>query len=319
MKLGLNLAVLQSCSLEEALDAVCSFGLEAVELNLDSTDKLTPLHKASNSRFLERVLNAVTARGLVISAVGNHLDSQLIGGPHHNDTDQVFSGSREEKSAYGKACLLATARAASDLGVRTIIGFTGCEDWSRWFPWPDNLGWDKMLPAFVDTWAPILDEMNRLGVRFAHEPHPKQLAYNTETSVEVTRALGHRPEWGFNVDLANLSLAGVNPAIFVRALADKIFHVHAKDLELVSHNLGYSGWQAHGPWDRPGRGFRFRVPGWGNVDWKAALSELQLIGYEGVLSIEHEDPVFSRREGIQKAVDFLDPLIIRTPREAKWW
>lgn len=319
MKLGLNLAVFSDIKLESALDAAVAAGVEAVELNVDSRDACTPLEALRPAGAVERISRAVRSRGLEISGVGNHLDVQLIGGPFHRDTDFVCAGDKAAKRKYGIARLLETARLAADLQVVNVIGFTGCEDWSRWFPWPDKRGWELELAEFVDIWPPLLDELQRLGVRFAHEPHPKQLAYNLETAVQVTEALDGRPEWGFNLDLANLSLAGVDPAAFVQRLPERIFHVHAKDLEFVGHNRRHSGWQSHGPWARPDRGFRFRIPGWGGLDWKSILSELQLAGYQGVLSIEHEDPVFSRREGVEKAVAFLTPLLIREPRAQEWW
>lgn len=319
MKLGLNLAVFSDRTLESALDCAVSQGLETVEINVEASDRLTPLPNLLQAGNLKALRNAIESRGLFISAVGNHAESQLIGGPHHSDTDHVFAGTSTEKVEHGIKCLLATAEIASELEVETVIGFTGCEDWSRWFPWPDPDGWDKMLAPFVATWTPILDRFESLGVRFAHEPHPKQLAYDLETSLKVTEALDHREQWGFNLDPANLSLTGVDPSAFVQHLGSRVYHVHAKDLEFVEHNLDRSGWQAHGRWDRPGRGFRFRVPGWGNLDWKRLLSELQLAGYNGIFSIEHEDPVLSRDEGVTKAVDFLRPLIIREAAETCWW
>ena len=319
MLLGLNLAVFGDRPLEEALDRAAALGLDSIEVNTERGDRLTPLEGLLGGQGLRQLQRAVESRGLRISAVGNHAESQLIGGPHHVDTDTIFEGMPEEKVAYGIERLLKTARVASELGVTNVIGFTGCEDWSRWFPWPDRDGWQKMLPRFVDVWTPLLDEFSRLGVRFAHEPHPKQLAYDLESSLAVTEALGHRVEWGFNLDAGNLSLAGVDPAAFVQALPDRIFHVHAKDLEIVKHNAARSGHAAAGRWDRPDRGVRFRIPGWGDVDWKRLLSQLQLADYGGSVSIEHEDPVFSRDEGVEKAVQFLGPLIIRNPREEQWW
>ena len=71
--------------------------------------------------------------------------------------------------------------------------------------------------------------------------------------------------------------------------------------------------------ERKDRGFRFRVPGWGEIDWKALITELQLAGFRGTLSIEHEDPTMSRREGLEKAVAHLTPLVLRDPPEARWW
>ena len=319
MKLGLNLAVFNDRPLEAALDSAVNLGVEMIEINVDSSEQYTPLRKLRDSDTIKNIGCAVRTRGLEISGIGNHLDVQLIGGPFHRDTDFVCPGDKATKRKYGMAKLLDTARIASEFQVSTVIGFTGCEDWSRWFPWPDKLGWERELDEFVEIWNPLLDEFRRLGVRFAHEPHPKQLAYDLETALRVTEALDHRPEWGFNLDLANISLSGVDPAIFINELPDRIFHIHAKDMEFVAHNSARSGWQSHGKWSRSDRGFRFRIPGWGGLDWKRILSELQLAGYEGVLSIEHEDPVFGRSEGAKKAVAFLAPLLIQEPRESEWW
>jgi sugar phosphate isomerase/epimerase len=317
VKLGLNLAVFADRPLDEALNQAAAVGCDAVELNTEATDGLTPLHTLQ--RQAATIRRQVESHGLFISALGNHAESQLIGGPFHADSEQIFHGSGEEKRAHGRERLLATARLAAELEVETVIGFTGCEDWSRFFPWPDAAGWEKMLPEFIETWTPILDEFGRLGVRFAHEPHPKQLVYDLETAERVTAALDRRLEWGFNLDTGNLLLSGVDPCAFVQALPEQVLHVHAKDLEMVAHNLPRSGWNAHGAWDRVDRGVRFRVPGWGDVPWRRFLTELQLHNYRGVVSIEHEDPAFSRREGIAKAVRFLAPLLPREPREERWW
>lgn len=317
MQLGLNLAVFNNRTLAEALDLAAQIGVSTVELNAEHQDKLTPL--SGWKREGRRIKKEVESRGLSISVLGNHADTQLIGGPFHEDTDAIFAGTREEKIQYGITALLNTARAAAELEIPTIVGFTGCEDGSRWFPWPDPTGWEKMLAPFVDTWRPLLDQMQTLGVRFAHEPHPKQLVHNLETALAVTQALDHHPSWGFNLDAANLALAGVDPSVFVQEMSDKIFHVHAKDLEFVAHNLPRSGYQPHGSWSRPDRGLRFRIPGWGNVDWKRLLTELRFAGYRGSLSIEHEDASFGRREGVEKAVAFLSPLLFRDPPDERWW
>lgn len=324
MKLGLNLAVFTDRSLERALDDALQLGIEGIELNAEAGDPFVDLEDllAGGAARLRRVIES---RGLEITAVGNHGEGQLVLGPHHADTDRIHRGTATEKIRYGMERLKMTARVAAELGAPTVIGFCGCEDWARWFPWPEPDGWSKMSPAFVERWGEILDEVRRCGVRFAHEPHPKQFAYDLETSLESVRLLDGRPEWGFNLDLANLdlanlALAGVDPAHFITELGDRIFHVHAKDLELVAHRVDRSGWQAHGPWGRRDRGFRFRVPGWGDVPWRRVLTELRLAGYDGVLSIEHEDPTFDRDDGVEQAVRFLRPLLAESPPpESPWW
>ena len=74
--------------------------------------------------------------------------------------------------------------------------------------------------------------------------------------------------------------AGVDPVVFVQRLGDRIRHVDAKDGEFVAHSAARSGLLAHGAWDRRDRGFRFRISGWGDVRWRALLTELPLTGYD---------------------------------------
>jgi sugar phosphate isomerase/epimerase len=112
---------------------------------------------------------------------------------------------------------------------------------------------------------------------------------------------------------------GVDPLVFIRDLAARIVHVHAKDGQHVRHNVGRSGWFAHGAWDRPDRGFRFRIPGWGDLSWRALISELRLNGYDGFLAIENEDPVFDPIDGVRKAVAELRPLLPVGERKGRWW
>jgi sugar phosphate isomerase/epimerase len=87
----------------------------------------------------------------------------------------------------------------------------------------------------------------------------------------------------------------------------------------VAHAAARSGLLAHGPWDRAGRGFRFRIPGWGHLDWRALITELQVAGYRGTLSVEHEDPTMSRAEGLEQAVAHLAPIILREPPGQRFW
>jgi sugar phosphate isomerase/epimerase len=211
------------------------------------------------------------------------------------------------------------ARLAAGLGVEVVIGFTGCEDWSRWFPWPLVDGYEQMGSGFRDALVPVLDRFGELGVAFAMECHPRQFAYNLETAEMALDLVGGHESLGFNLDPANLLLAGMRPEEFVVAQGTRVLHVHAKDGELVGHAAARSGLLAHGAWDRPGRGFRFRVPGWGDLDWRALLSELQVAGYRGVVAIEHEDPTMSRREGLEQAVAHLRPIILREPPSERFW
>jgi sugar phosphate isomerase/epimerase len=111
----------------------------------------------------------------------------------------------------------------------------------------------------------------------------------------------------------------MDPVSFVAELGPRIAHVHAKDGEAVAHRVARSGLLAHGDWSRPERGFRFRVPGWGDLDWKRLITELQVAGYRGVLAVEHEDPTMSRDEGLRPALLHLAPIVLREPPASRFW
>jgi len=320
LKLGVCAQALDRGSLAAALEQARSLGFEAIELPVDARNPLLDLERALAGGERE-IAAAVRANGLTISALSNHQEGQLLLGPHGEDTDAIFRGSPKEKIAYATRRLIQTAELARRLDVDVVCGFTGCEEWSRWFPWPLRDGWERMGPTFRERLLPILDEFARCKVRFAHECHPLQFAYNVETAKLALELLDQHPAFCFNLDPANLLLAGVDPVVFAEELGARVVHVHAKDGELVTQHAARSGLLAHGPWHRPGRGFRYRVPGWGDVPWRRLITELHIAGYDGVLAVEHEDPTMSEREGLAQAVAFLRPLLLHDPppKERRWW
>ena len=333
MKLGLYFAVCETMmdrdpfdndeSFREILDVVASHGYQAIELSahtkMSERTGYFELNQMLTNGNAKTTAEIIRQAGLEISAINMSADGQLILGPHHADTDGVFQGTAEEKIEYGTRRMMRSAELASELDIDVVTGFTGCEDYSRWFPWPDPEAWGKMEPVFVERWLPILDRFKQLGVRFAMECHPRQLVYNTETAVRSLELVEGHPSWGFNLDPANLMLAGVDPVVFAAELGDRVFNVHAKDGEVVQHNVRRSGLLAHGAWERPDRGFRFRVAGWGDVPWRRLITELLLQGYEGPLVAEHEDPTMGPMDGIRQAAEFLSPLMIQEPFPGRWW
>ena len=318
MRLGLCAQVLYHQPFDQALATAAALGFEAIELPVDSRNPFVDLEKALAGDW-RRIAKAVRDAGLTISALSNHQEGQLLLGPHGVDTDAIHPGDADEKIRYATHRLEQTAALAERLEVGVICGFTGCEDSSRWFPWPLEDGYERMGEAFRGRLVPLLDTFARHGVRFAYECHPRQFAYNLETARLALELVEGHPSLGFNFDPGNLMLAGMSPIAFVAELGDRILHVHAKDAELVAHQADRSGLLAHGRWDRRDRGFRFRIPGWGDLDWKQLISELRLAGYDGVLAVEHEDPVIGRVEGLRKAYEHLSPLLLREPPAAPWW
>jgi len=317
VKIGVFTVMFNERPLEDVLKYVSNLGYEAVEIAAD---------KGSNHINIDKILKGgatefkrtVEKYGLTISALSNHIEGQLVGGPHGIDTDTIMRVSPEEKAKFGTERMKKTAEAAAALDVDVVNGFIGCENFSRWFVWPGGIElWEKGYKAIVERWSPILDVFAEHGVRFAHEPHPQEQAYNIETCEQMVKAFGGRREFGFNLDPANLLWCLVDPVVFIKRLGDRVYHVHAKDAELVEENLAYSGVAATGDWRRLDRGFRFRVVGWGDVKWRRVLTALAMVRYDYVLSFEHEDPVINRTDGCKKAIAYLKSLVLEPPEE-KW-
>jgi sugar phosphate isomerase/epimerase len=317
MKIGLFTATFLEMKLEEVLKMAAKHGYQAVEIPAFTGNGQLDIDEIVKGDAAKKLLALVADNGLVISALANHTEGQLVLGPYGKDTDVFCKGSKEEKITFGSERMIKTAQAANALGVSVVTGFIGCENFGRFFPFPYSRGWADMEQEFVERWGKILDKFGEYGVRFAHEPHPNQLVYDIDTALRAVELMGGRKEFGFNFDPANLVYLGIDVENFIDLLKGKIYHVHAKDGELVSHNIARSGMIPQGDWQRLGRGFRFRIPGWGSVPWKKVITELSMIGYDYVMSYEHEDVTMSRQDGIEKTIAYLKPLMIDKPYEGR--
>ncbi|MCF7927913.1 MAG: sugar phosphate isomerase/epimerase [Spirochaetales bacterium] len=317
MRLGIFTATYLDMELPDVLKMAADIGYEAVELPAFKGNPhvdVEEIVKGNNAKELKKM---VEDHGMIISALSNHPEGQIILGPYGKDTDAICPGTKEEKYTFGMERLIKTAQAANALEVPVVNGFMGCENFGRFFPWPNPKGWSDMEKEFVERWGKVLDKFGEYGIKFAHEPHPSELVYDIDTALRSVELMDGRKEWGFNYDPANLVYLGIDVERFIDELADRIYHVHAKDGELVTHNQRRSGCIPQGDWQRLGRGFRFRIPGWGSVPWKKVLTELSLIGYNYVMSYEHEDVTMSRKDGIHKTYNYLKPLIIDEPYEGR--
>ena len=324
MKLGVLTVLYNERPLEEVARQVADLGYEAVELAAWRDSNHLDLDRVLTDGDYRRKLREMLARyELTISALANHLEGQLVLGPHDATTDvwAKEGTSPNEKIRYGTRRLQDTARAAALLGVPVVSGFTGSSVWGQWYIFPpDNeKAYEEGFELFAERWNPILDTFRQEGVRFALEVHPTEIAYNIETAQQALKAIDHRPEFGFNFDPSHMVWQSIDPVLFLREFHDRIYHVHAKDAEVQRSTVARSGVIPTGAWMRPDRGFRFRVPGWGQVNWREVMTALVEIGYDYVLSYEHEDPVMSRDDGLEKNIQFLRPLVIREPLKGGWW
>lgn len=309
MELGVFTRVYQDLPPEDAFARCARLGLRKLEVVANTGSLHFDLNRALEIDFFEKTQNLLQANGQEIEAITLHRDAQLVLGPHGEATQRFYKGSAEEQIRYGEWRVRRAARVAKEYGIKKVVGYLGCGDFSQWYPWPSADGWARQIETLKRRWVPILEEYERLGVRFAHEVGPQQIAYNLETAEEVLSALDS-DSFGLCLDPSNLYLAGVDPVVCIERVGERILHVHGKDAELT-HHAAASGWMAHGRLDRPDRGFRFRIPGWGDLHWKKILTALKISGYDGMISIEVEDPTVDGTEALEKSVAYLQPLLFR--------
>jgi sugar phosphate isomerase/epimerase len=310
VKLGVFTVVFGDAPLAATLDRVVALGLDAVEIGTGNYPG-----DAHNVPELKR---EVEARGLEISALSCH------GNPLHPDAD-VAKRSHET--------FRRTLELANELGVGTVIGFSGCPGdgptaaQPNWVTcaWPpeylDVLEWQWSERA-IPYWTEEARVAREAGVRVALEPHPGFLVYNPETALRLREAAG--PEIGVNFDPSHFVWQGIDPLLAIRELgnAGAIFHVHAKDVYVDPHNRARNGVLDTKHYSRFGeRSWSFRSVGYGQGEqfWRDFVSALRMVGYDGVLSIEHEDGLASVEEGLAKAVEVLRAVVLRDSPADMWW
>ena len=199
-----------------------------------------------------------------------------------------------------------TARAAKRFGVGVVNGFTGSSIWPLLYSFPpvSSKMIDDGFKLFADRFNPILDVFAECGVKFALEVHPTEIAFDIYTAQRALEALNHRPEFGFNFDPSHLHWQGIDSVEFLRAFPDRIYHMHVKDA-IVTLNGRTGILASHLNFGDPRRGWDFRSPGRGTVNFEEIIRELNRIGYQGPLSIEWEDSGMDREFGAREAATFV--------------
>ena len=192
---------------------------------------------------------------------------------------------------------------------RTVVGFTGSSIWhtlAMFPPVPPSMI-DDGYADFAARWHPILDVFDEVGVRFAHEVHPSEIAYDYWTTRRALDAIGHRPAFGLNWDPSHFVWQDLDPVNFILEFADRIYHVDCKDAK-VAYGDGRRGrLSSHLPWADLRRGWDFVSTGHGDVPWEDCFRALNAIGYDGPISIEWEDAGMDRLVGAPEALAFVRP------------
>ena len=320
MKLGVFAVLLSQQPLESALDYLKSCGVEAVELGCGGYPgkaHCDPEVLLADNAKLEALKNAVLSRDMIISALSVH------GNPVH--PKKVIAD--EFDTDFEKTVLL-----AEKLNIDTVVTFSGCPGGSKadqtpnWVtcPWPEDFlnvldyQWNEVL---IPYWKKSAAFAKSHGVtKIALEMHPGFCVYNPETLLKLRAAVGDII--GANFDPSHLFWQGINPVAAIRALKGAIFHFHAKDSRIDKINASVNGVLDTKHYsDELNRSWIFRSLGYGtDVDvWKDMVSALRMIGYDHVMSIEHEDSLMSVNEGLKKAVEFLRDVMITEKAGEMWW
>lgn len=320
MKTGVFTVILRSLKLEQALDYVAGLGVQAVEIGAGAyagTAHCPVDELLASDRKAKEFLRAITSRALQISALN------CPGNPIHPQKKRAAA----DDVAFKKAM-----RLANKLGVEVVINFSGCpggapgDKQPNWVtcPWPPDYPaildyqWNKVV---IPYWTKAVEFAGKNGVKkIALEMHPGFVVYNPETLLRLRKAAG--PVIGANFDPSHLFWQGIDPCAAVRALRGSIWHVHAKDTAIHEWNS-----RTHGVLDNKhyrdelNRSWIFRTVGYGHPRhfWCSFVSALRMAGYDGVLSMEHEDSLMTAREGLEKGVRFLQSIILQEPKGAVMW
>ena len=296
--------------LDVFIKKVAAWGYDGIELAC-SGNHLDVAKAAKDKKYCRKIKDMFACKNLNLYAISNHLAGQLVCDPNNDSRSDAFcpkklAGNAEQKRKWAVEQMKLTAKAASNLGVEIVTGFTGSPIWHMLYSFPPvsaqtiQDGFDYV----AEMWHPILDVFEDYGIKFALEVHPTEIAFDIATAKRTMEVLDYRPEFGFNFDPSHLFWQQMNPVRFIQAFPDRIFHVHIKDAAMTLD--GATGILcSHIDFGQGGRGWDFRSPGHGQVNFEEIIRELNRIEYDGPLSVEWEDSGMEREYGAADACQFV--------------
>lgn len=301
--------------LEEVAKQAADWGYDGLELACWG-DHFEVDRALAEKDYIDDKKQLLDRYGLEVHAISNHLVGQAVCDDPIDQRHQSIlpadvwgDGDPEGVRSRAAARMADTARAAARLGVETVVGFTGSSIWHyvAMFPPVPKTWIDNGYADFAERWNPILDVFDEGGVRFAHEVHPSEIAYDYWTTHRALEAIDHRPAFGLNFDPSHFMWQDLDPVGFLLDLADRIYHVDCKGAKRrLDGRNGRLG--SHLPWGDPRRGWDFVSVGHGDVPWEDCFRVLRSIGYDGPISVEWEDAGMDRLHGAPEALAHLRAL-----------
>ncbi len=315
MELSVFNPILADMTFEEALKYLSSLGVYSIELGcggFPGTAHADAFKLNRNPDELEKLKELINKYSFKICALSTHCN------PVHPNKETADKA----RSDFEETCIL-----AEKLSVDTVIMFSGCPGdcensrYPNWVvcPWPEDFleildyQWNKVL---IPYWKEAADFAAKHSVKkIALEMHPGFCVYNPETVMKLRNAVGDII--GANVDPSHLIWQGIDPVRAIKYLGDAVHHFHAKDTKVDTYNTSINGVLDTKHYTKElQRSWIFRTVGYGSdaAKWKEIFSALNAIGYNGAVSIEHEDSLMSVKEGLEKAIDFLKNTMIKEPK-----
>ncbi|MBM3773718.1 MAG: sugar phosphate isomerase/epimerase [Acidobacteria bacterium] len=320
MKLGVFTLLFGAKPLEETLDYLVSLGVQTVEFGAGgyvASAHFPVARLLEDGAALGRLKNAVQQRKLEVSALSCH------GNPLHPNPDIA----RAHHQDFVSACQLA---ARLDAGVvNTLSGCPGSDPAARFPNWitcpipPEDflrpLEW-QWSERVIPYWKEAARIAAASGVRVGIEMVPNNVVYNLETLFQLRNATSETI--GANLDPSHLFWQGADILTVIGRLGPAIHHFHAKDSGINEEVVRANGIiDPKSLTDEPRRSWIFRTIGHGHDQllWNRIVAHLRMAGYDGALSIEHEDSLMSADEGLRKAIAFLQQALIREKPGLAYW
>jgi sugar phosphate isomerase/epimerase len=304
MKIGMVTDSLAHLSFGDMLVKASQLGIQGLEFNAANWT-------GAPHMYLKALLESGEARRNFVSSVKS-FDLEIIAFNANGNQLHPTEGAKQSKALHD------TIRLAGELGVDTVVLMSGL---------PEGAAGDKMPNWVVSSWPPETQTMlqyqweeralpywaklaafaKQHGVRkLAVELHGNQLVYNVPTLLRLRKEIG--PIVGANLDPSHLMWMGADPLAAIDALGPAIMHTHAKDTFINKPVAALTSRLENGSlMNIQARAWSYITLGYGNGQgfWKDFCYRLRMVGYDGWLSIEHEDMMLSRAEGVAKSVELL--------------
>jgi len=308
MKLGFLTACAPQLSLEEVVEWTAAQGFQSLELAAwpFESDRDYQARQIDAANFTKGDANRV-------KELFKEHDLEISGFAFYENNIHPDKDKRE----YNLNHLRRVIDTASLLDVELVGTFIGSdpdkspkeniEEAGKVFPDILKYAADKNVKIMIENCP--MENWVKFGL-------PGNYAYSPELWDALFNELPQE-NFGLNMDPSHLYWLGIDYIQVLKDYADKIFHAHAKDAEILpegEYRYGLFGEQVDPtPW--VSGWWRYRMPGWGDIDWKQFITTLQEYGYDYVLSIEHEDPVWEGsvekvKDGLKLGLKHLQQFVV---------